>query len=145
MNLKKTFALTLALGTVFAVTATSARAGSGTNGTFTLPEQAYWNDVLLPAGNYSISVESTISGVSTVCVRGEGVTATFIAPAGAEPYAGRSDLLLDQTNGTYIVREFNAGVMGRSFHFGVSKALRNQMLRGEAQPVRLPVSAATGS
>ncbi|HUE04221.1 MAG TPA: hypothetical protein VMR62_32020 [Bryobacteraceae bacterium] len=145
MNLQKTLALSLALGTLLSLTGATASAETITRATFTLPEQAYWNDVLLPAGDYTVSVDATISGVPTVSLRGEGVAATFIVPAGGEQFSGQSDLRLDGVNGTYVVRQFDSGAIGRSFRFPVSKAVPNQMLRGATQPVTVPVSAAAGS
>jgi hypothetical protein len=145
VNLQKTFAITLALGTVIALSATSARAETITRATFTLPEPAYWSSVLLPAGDYSVALDTTISGLPVVILRGEGISAAFVVPAGAEAYEGNSDLRLDQVNGTYVVREFDAGVIGRSFHFPVPKSVRNQMLRGRTEPVTVPVSTASGS
>lgn len=145
MNLQKTLALSLALGTLLVLTGAAASAETITRATFTLPEQAYWNDVLLPAGDYTVSVDATISGISTVCLRGDGVIATFIVPAGAEQFSGQSELRLDGVNGTYVVRQFDSGAIGKSFRFPVSKTVRNQTLRGATHPLTVPVSAAAGS
>ena len=144
MNLQKRFALTLALVTLPALTAVEAGAATITRGTFTLPAQAYWNDTLLQPGDYTLSVSGSISGVPTIVLRGENVRATFFAPAGSGDISERSLLKIDDVNGTYVIRELDAGPSGRSYRFGVSKAVRNQTLRGETQQLTVPVSPAAG-
>lgn len=144
MNLQKRFALTLALVTLSALTAARAGAETITNATFTLPAQAYWNDTLLQPGEYSVSLQRTLSGADLVSVRGQGVAAMFIAPAGAVETSGHSHLLADEVNGTYVIRELDAGPHGRSYRFAVSKAVRNLTLRGQTHPVTVPVSASAG-
>jgi hypothetical protein len=48
---------------------------------------------------------------------------------------------LDAVNGTYVIRELDAGPVGRSYRFGVSKKARNLTLQGSAtQPVTVPVA-----
>lgn len=145
MNLHKRFALTLALVTLLGLTAAGASAETITKGTFTLPAQAYWNDVLLQPGEYTLSLDRGISGVELASIRGEGVAAMLVVPAGSDEISGHSCLKVDNLNGTYVIREFDAGMIGKSYRFAVSKAVRNLTLRGAAtQPVTVPVSAAAG-
>jgi len=145
VNLHKRFALTLALVTLLGLTAAGASAETTIKGTFTLPAQAYWNSTLLQPGDYTVSLDRSISGVELVNLRGEGIAATFITPAGSEESSGRSCLKLDDVNGTYVIRELDAGPLGRSYRFGVSKQVRNLTLRGDAmQPATIPISAAAG-
>ncbi|MGA2575362.1 MAG: hypothetical protein ABSH24_04980 [Bryobacteraceae bacterium] len=146
MNLHKRFAaFTLALVTLLALTAVGASAQSMAKATFTLPAQAYWNSTLLQPGEYTLSLERDLSGLELVSIRGEGVAAIFVAPAGSGETSGHSCLKIDDINGTYVVRELDAGAIGRSFRFGVSKAVRSLTLRGDAtQPVTVPISAAAG-
>jgi len=145
VNLQKRFALSLALVTLLGLTAAGASAQTITKATFSLPEPAYWNDTLLHPGDYTLSLDRTNSGVELVHLRGEGVTAMFFTPAGSEESSGHSCLRLDDLNGTYVIREFDEGPIGRSYRFGVPKAVRNLTLRGAArQPVTVPVSAAAG-
>lgn len=140
MNLQKRIALSLASVTLLALTAGGASAATLTRGTFTLPGQAYWNDTLLQAGDYTLSVSGSMSGVPIILLRGEGVTATFFAPAGFGQASGRSFLKLDDVNGTYVVRELDAAPLGAAYRFGVSKAARSQIMRGEARTVTVPVA-----
>ena len=143
MNLHKRFALSLALLTLLGLTAAGASGETITKATFTLPAQAYWNDTLLQPGEYTLSLDRGLSGVEFVSVRGEGTTAILLAPAGSEEISGHSCLKADEVNGTYVIRELDAGPIGRSFRFGVSKTVRNLTLRGAVtHPVTVPVSAA---
>ena len=145
MNLHKRFALSLALVTLLGLTAVGASAETITKATFTLPAQAYWIDTLLQPGEYSLSVERGISGPNLIFLRGENLAAIFLAPAGSEETSSHSYLKLDDVNGTYVVRELDAGPIGRTYRFGVSKAARNSTLRGAAtQPITVPVSSAAG-
>jgi hypothetical protein len=99
----------------------------------------------LQPGEYNLSLERGLSGVELVSIRGEGVAAIFIAPVGAAETSGHSCLKVDEVNGTYVVREFDAGPIGTSYRFGVSKAVRSLKLRGAAtQPAGVPISAAAG-
>jgi hypothetical protein len=144
MNLHKTLVASLTLLGIFGIAAAGA-AETVTKGTFTLPAQAYWNDTLLQPGEYSLSLNRNLTGIDLVILRGEGVTATFLTPAGSADGTVRSCLKIDDVHGTYVIRELDAGVIGRSYRFGVSKAVRNLTLRGNAtQPLTVPVSTAAG-
>ncbi len=139
MNLRKSIALSLSLATLSALTAAGASAATLTRGTFTLPAQAYWNDVLLQPGDYTLSISGEASGVRTIALTGDGVDTRFLAPSIAGDFTERSVLKMDQINGTYVVRELDAAPTHSTYHFGVSKSLKNQMARGEA--LAIPVIA----
>jgi hypothetical protein len=144
VNLHKTFALSLGLLGLVGITSVGA-AGTLTKGSFTLPAQAYWNSTLLPAGEYTLLVERDVAGVDMVHLRGQGTTATFVAPAGSSDGPGRSCLKVDDFNGTFVVRELDAGPDGKAYYFGVSKAVKNLTLRGDAAtPATIPVAATAG-
>jgi hypothetical protein len=141
VNLHKPLALSLALVTLLGLTAAGASAQSITKATFTLPAQAYWNSVAMPAGEYSLSLDRSVSGLEIIYLRGEGVKAVFFSPAGSEESSGRSCLKIEQINGTYVVREFDEGPLGRAHRFGVSKTVKEMTLRGStAQPITVPVA-----
>ena len=145
MNLQKRLALSLALVTLLGLTAAGASAQTVTKVAFTLPAPAYWNSTLLQPGDYSLSLDRSIAGLELVYLRGEGVTAVFFTPAGSNESSGHSCLRLADVNGTYVIREFDEGPLGRSYRFGVPKAVRNLTLQGGArQPVTVPVSVAAG-
>lgn len=141
MNLHKRFTLSLGLVALLGITAVGASAETVMKGTFSLPVEAYWGNTRLPAGGYTLALNKEVTGINTVVVRGDGVAATFIAPAGPEEISTRSCLKVDEINGAYVIRELDAGSLGKSYKFGVTKAVRNMTLRGSAgQPVAVPVS-----
>jgi hypothetical protein len=141
VTLHKRFAPTLALVALLGLTAAGASAQTLAKGTFTLPAQAYWNDIMLQPGEYTLSLDRGISGAELVSIRGEGFAAMLLAPVGVDESSGHSCLRLDAVNGTYVIRELDAGQLAGSFKFGVSKTVRNLTLRGAArQPVTVPVA-----
>jgi|HubBroStandDraft_1064217.scaffolds.fasta_scaffold409114_2 hypothetical protein len=145
MNLHKRLALTLGAAALLGLTAAGASAQTMIKATFTLPTAAYWNNNLLQPGDYNLSLDKTNTGVELVYLRGEGVNAVFFTPAGSDDSSGHSCLKLEDVNGTYVIRQFDEGPIGRSYTFDVPKAVRNQTLRGAvAPPVTVMVSAAAG-
>jgi hypothetical protein len=145
MNLQKRFALSLATVAILGLTAAGASASTIAKATFTLPAQAYWNSTLLQPGEYTLSVERNLSGIELLHLQGENLYATFVIPVGVEETAGHSCLKMDDFNGTYVIRELDESQIGRSYRFGVSKAVQNLTLRGAtSQPVSVPLSAAAG-
>jgi hypothetical protein len=141
VNLHKRFALTLALVALLGMTAVGASAATITKATFTLPVAAYWNNTLLQPGAYTLSLDRSIMGVELIYLRGEDISATFFTPAGSGQSSGHSCLRVDNVNGTYVIREFDEGPLGRSYRFGMPKAIRELTLRGAAtQPITVPVS-----
>lgn len=140
MKLKQ-FALSLALIAPLGLVAAHANAATmSTTGSFSLPEPAYWNETLLPAGDYTLSVGANPAGITVFSVKGEGITVNFLAMAVTGDTPERNELKLEDTNGTYVIREFDAGTTGESYRFGVSKTVRNLMSRKEAPAVTVPVS-----
>ena len=140
MKLQRRFALSLALVTLLGFAASQASAQTGMRGTFVLPEQAYWNNTLLPAGQYTLAIQLAPVGVSIITVKGEGVSANFLAPASSDLDGSRATCLkLDSVNGAYVVRELDSRSLDRSYKFGVSKAARHMALNATAAP---PVTVA---
>ncbi len=145
MNFTKPFAIAIGLITLVGLTAAGAGATTITKGAFTLPAQTYWNDTLLQPGDYTFTVDRTLSGVEMVHLRGEGVNATLMTQAGALDASGHSHLGIDEVSGTYVVREFEVSPSAKTYRFGVSKTVRNLTLRGDArQTITVPVTTAAG-
>ena len=56
--------------------------------------------------------------------------------------SGRNYLDVANIGGTYVIRAFDAGSLGESFVFGVTKSVKNKALRASAEPaITVPVSA----
>ncbi|MGA2132841.1 MAG: hypothetical protein ABSH50_11150 [Bryobacteraceae bacterium] len=119
--------MNLALVTILASTAAVASANTVFKGTFDLPENAYWGNTLLPAGQYAFSVIQQPTGTSLIRLQGSDVNAMVLGPAGGPEAHGINCLKLEEVNGMYVVRELDTRVTGISFRFAVSKAVRNRV------------------
>ena len=146
MNKRKHFAIGLALiGLALGITAVQANAEPVLKGTFELPAAAYWGDTLLQPGQYTIWMSTEVRDMArlpTIHLSGEGVNATFLAIARPARESGRNYLDIANVEGTYVVRAFDAGSIGESFAFGVTRSVKNKALRASAEPaMAVPVSA----
>lgn len=135
--------LVLTLAVVAGFTVPRASAQQAFTGKFTLASEAYWGPTLLPAGQYSIiaNLDPTTS-VRAVSILGESVKATILSGAvltGA--VSAHSKLQLQQINGVNVIRELDAGLVGQSFRFAVSKNARGHAEQASAGSMTtLPVS-----
>ncbi|HLY17285.1 MAG TPA: hypothetical protein VKR61_08665 [Bryobacteraceae bacterium] len=150
MNVGKRLTMCLALTALaLGLTTMQASAEQVLKGTFELPAAAYWGDTLLQPGQYTIWVNTErheLEHVPSIHLNGEGVSKTFLAIAKPEQESGRNVLEVANVDGTFVVRAFDAGVIGESFAFGMTKSVRNKALRASAEPVvtELPVSSGAG-
>jgi hypothetical protein len=134
----------LALG----MTTTKASAQPVLRGSFELPGAVYFGDTLLQPGHYSISMSTEVRDLAytqKIHVSGEGVSKTFLAISKPTPESGRNCLKITGIDGTYVVAAFDTGFLGRSYSFGMTKNVRNKMLRASAGPsIAVPVATAAG-
>jgi len=146
MKLRKQLTTGIALiGLALGFTTARANAQAVLKGTFELPTAAYFGDKLLPPGQYTIWTSTEvhdIAHVPAIHISGEGVRWTFLAVATPARESGRNYLDVANIDGTYVIRAFDAGSIGESFAFGVTKSVRNKALRASAEPsIAVPVSA----
>ncbi len=149
MTIRKHLTTGLALvGIALGLTAVQANAQPVLKGTFELPAAAYFGDKLLQPGQYTIWMSTEArdtSHVPVIHVSGEGVSATFLAIAKPSRESGRNYLDVASVDGTYVIRAFDAGMLGESFAFGVTKNVKNKALRASLEPaMAVPVSAVAG-
>lgn len=148
MNLRKHLTMSLALAALaLGLIAVPARAEPVLKGSFELPAAAYWGDTLLPAGQYNIlmSVElRDIAYVPVIYVTGEGMRKTFLAVARPARESGRNCLEIADIDGTLVVRAFDAGILGKSFAFSMTRNVKNKALRASAPTLAVPVSSGAG-
>jgi hypothetical protein len=135
MSVHKQLFLGLALGAlVLSFAAMPARAETVLKGTFELPTQAYWGSTLLQPGTYTFWMNAErgrLLGVPAVHVSGEGTTTTLLTMARPERVSQRSYLTVEDIGGTYVIRKFNAGFLGESFSFAVTKDVRKKAMRAD--------------
>jgi hypothetical protein len=146
MNVRKQLTIGLALlGLALGLTTVPANAQPVLKGSFELPAAAYWGNTLLPPGQYTIWMSTEvrdIAQVPAIHLSGEGIHATFLAVARPVQESGRNYLDVANIDGTYVIRAFDAGMLGESFSFGVTKSVKNKALRASAEPaIAVPVSA----
>lgn len=147
MNLRKHITMGLALaGLAIGLTTAQAKAESILKGTFELPASAYWGDTFLQPGQYTFWMTTEVRDLSRVPVihlRGEGINVAFLTIAKPAKETGRTFLDIANIEGTYVIRALDAGTLGESFAFGVTRSVKNKALRASAEPVAiaLPVSA----
>lgn len=147
MKLRKSWILSLGLAAAaLGATASRALANEVYKGTFTLAAEAYWGDILLQPGEYTIRMDTDLVRTPILKLEGNGIRAMIIAlPAIRETLNPRSHLTLAQYAGGYAVRDLDAGPMGRTYHFFVSKRVRQGTERAAAgQPLQVPVATANG-
>jgi hypothetical protein len=148
MNVRKQFTITVALmALALGLTIVPASAQQIINGTFELPAAAYLGNTLLQPGQYSIwiSPEGEFGEMPVIHLSGEGIRTTVLAIATPQHESSRNFLEIADVNGTYVVRAFDAGLLGKSFTFGVTKTVKNKALRASAEPaMESPVSLGAG-
>jgi len=135
--------LVLTLALVAGFTAPRAAAQQAFTGSFTLDSEAYWGPTLLPAGQYSLIANlDPTSAVHTVRITGESVRATVLSGSVLNgPVSAQSKLQLQQINGVNVIRELDAGLVGQSFRFSVSKNARGHAEQASATTTKtVPVS-----
>ena len=146
MNVRKQLTIGLALiGLALGLTTVRANAQSVLKGTFELPAAAYWGNTLLQPGQYTIWMSTEVRDIAHVPVihlSGEGINATFLAIAKPAQESGRNYLDVANIDGTYVIRAFDAGSIGESFAFCVTKNVKSKALRASAEPaMAVPVSS----
>jgi len=149
MNIRKHISTGLALAALaLGLTAVKANAEPILRGTFELPAAAYFGDKLLQPGQYTIWMSSEtrdISNVPVVHLTGEGVNIAYLAIA--RPAAESKHNFLDVQNvaGTYVIEAFDAGTIGETFSFGVTRNVKSKALRASVEPaMAVPVLSASG-
>ena len=118
--------LVLTLALVMGFSAPSAEAQMAYSGTFTLATEAYWGPNLLQPGEYHIAMSLDPGhGTRSVQLTGQHVNTTLLTDWGVpEGVSQRNSLELQQINGVYVVRKLDAGLVGQSYRFLVSKNAR---------------------
>jgi hypothetical protein len=92
-------------------------------GKFSLPVETYWGGTVLQPGDYTVWTENDRPGATVLRVSGNGKIATaLIGPVEFRTISGHNRIVLVEAGGMYALREFDAGVLGKSFSFALPKA-----------------------
>jgi len=116
----------------------------GYKGTFTLPFEVSWGGTTLPAGDYTLRVDS-VSAPQFIRVDGEGKSA-FILAGSHDPSAisNHSQLVLAQTAHGYAVRSLEVAEYGVSLDFVVPKPKAIQYANNHQSPGNIEVAVRQG-
>lgn len=121
--------------------AAAAKAQPSYEGRFTLPHEVRWGTVVLPAGDYSIIMDSVSAPALVWSANGE--TKMFTTPPMiADREKGDASITVTVNGNERIVRSLNLPELGKSFTYKpLTKAEREQLAKaGQIQAV--PVFAA---
>ncbi len=103
-------------------TAALGKSQDAYQGTFTLPFEAHWAGATLPAGEYTILMAQDITPYQ-LFVRGQGTRAIIMATAhDTEAVSGQSHLTVVSSGGREVITSLEAGQIGMSFDYAISKA-----------------------
>jgi len=143
MNTLKQLTIGLALiAMLLGLAIVPASAQTVLKGSFELPAPAYWGNTLLQPGQYTIWLSTEVreaQGSPIVHLSGEGLKLALFSVARPERESARNTLQISTIDGINVVRSFDAGILGESFVFGVTKSMKAKALRASAGTA-LPVS-----
>ena len=108
----------LLAGLLMAIPAFTAPANAAPTwaGKFTLPYEVTWNKTVLPAGEYTVRVNSKVAPLFISSTQGNTRMFTF-TPIMADSMPGGTNILVSAADGRHIVRSLNAPSLGVSFIF----------------------------
>jgi hypothetical protein len=114
---------TLSAAIVAGMIATSApqafAQSAGYRGSFTLPFEARFGNVVLEPGQYEVK---TLEGASGLRFTGDRKTVAILAAGyDVKPDLRNAKLVLVESNGMYALESFQSGAMGKTLHFLVQK------------------------
>jgi len=108
------------------LTTSQANAQQAYKGTFTLPYETYWGNTVLEPGTYTVSIESGNLAPSVLKVQGSGGGAAMLSGPAEITDIKPGRVLLANINGVYALKQFDAGAIGKSYMFAISKAARTK-------------------
>jgi hypothetical protein len=147
MKLTQSYTLVkvLLLAVLAAGVSTSLASAQVCEGTFTLPFQARWGQVTLPAGKYSFRLDPSASPY-TVTVQGASRGAIVMAHHISDRQdSGRSELLIVRSGGKAWVRALHlvGPDLGQVFVYPLPKGERNYLAQAPQLNQRVPVLMAS--
>ncbi len=144
MNLRKKLGFgLLAFAAAMFVTAIPAHAQQLYRGTFSLPFEAQWSNVVLEPGRYTITVEEAPSGFQLIRLHGHGDLTILAATSSQEPVGDNGRLTFVTIDGVYRLSKFEASAIGQSFTFPLHKAKGEKAARTGDAPEATAVVLST--
>ena len=116
LNMKWTMSAVM-LAAAFAGTASAQ--SQNYRGTFELPVEARFGNVVLQPGSYTVSA---IDGAKGIRITGDHGKASLLANGyDLKPGMEKARMILVDAGGMYALQSFEAGYLGKSLHFAVRK------------------------
>lgn len=136
---RQSLGLALVLAAV-AVGVSGVRANAQSyKGTFTLDKQVRWGQAVLPAGNYTLLIDSPQHG-SIATIRGEHKSVMVMANAAEEDVSTKaSSLLLIGDSRTPSVRALHLAEAGINLYYPVGKRELELEARSRQDALQIPV------
>ncbi|HET9400106.1 MAG TPA: hypothetical protein VFO34_04060 [Candidatus Acidoferrales bacterium] len=123
-----------------AFSASAAHAQTYATGKFTLEHQTQWNNVSLPAGNYTFQVEDTVTNAKVIRIRGDHQTTQVMMYPNRDA-SNRSEMTLEVRNGYRYVTSFE--LPGFAAGFRVQKtAAEKESVASNSQSEHISVQTA---
>jgi len=118
----------------------SVKAQSVFKGHFTLPIETQWGTAILPAGDYTFTMNS-LAAPYTMVVRGENASIIVDASGGIKNRdgSGQSVLVIARRNGRAAVSRVYLEPLGTAFYYGREKNESQFLAQGPTLTERLPI------
>jgi hypothetical protein len=114
------------------------------HGKFTLPIEALWGSTVLPAGDYTFTVQSTtLPSFVTIRQESRGTAASMIMAQGVAQRSSsdQSALIVIRSAGTGVVRSLRLAELGLEFQYATPKGVTLVAQRPELlQQIRVSVA-----
>lgn len=135
-----TLVKTLLVVAILCWSATLASAQSAIKGEFSLPFEAHWGQVVLPAGDYSFNLAS-VRAPTVIQIRGEQANVLVMAQATTDlpSPTDESALVLVRSGSNRIVRSLRLGPLGVSLFYAPHKGKAVNVAQAPELIQRLPV------
>jgi hypothetical protein len=108
-----------------------ADAQNAWQGSFILPMEVHWQGAVLPAGEYTFSMDSAaLSG--KIVIQGKNASALIRTGATSTDLKNQpSQLILERRGDSYFVREIYSAELGTHFRYSVPAAPKSELLAQE--------------
>ncbi len=107
-----------------------AAAQAAAEGKFTLPYEVKWQDVVLPAGDYTFTLASADRPARLIIRGPRGPMFVVAITTNERNTKGKSALTVERHDGTLFVRDLYVAFLDRTFLFRVPKISKEEEARG---------------
>jgi hypothetical protein len=134
--------LVLALATASIFTGVAKAQATLYSGKFTLPFEAHWGGLTLPAGDYSFQLNSSGHGSDMIVVlQGTRKLGFVMSEAyNQAPQSEQSELIVTRSSGRARIVALHAGELGTDFYYHLPKAEGRLIASAPELIQRIPVS-----